>query len=104
MDPLFRSTTGPLTVCLEKPERPGSHAISCQDVDTHVPVQGVVRLLGDQGGLVDNHLPYGYYLLEHLGLEGGSPRPASIMETMNYVIKTNHQCEALVEEACGGIP
>ena len=31
----------PIPVCLQDPERPGIHAVSCQDVNAPVPIQGI---------------------------------------------------------------
>ena len=45
MAPRFRRHMDPEPVCPQDAECPGPHSISCQDIKTVVPIQGVVGLV-----------------------------------------------------------
>ena len=42
----------PDPVCLENLDFPGDHAVACQDVESPVPVQGIIRLMKVQEYLI----------------------------------------------------
>ena len=65
----------PFLVHLEYPDLLGDHSVDCQDVDTPVPVQGVVQLMEFQEDLIDNLLLHCRQILEQLGFKGVSPCP-----------------------------
>ena len=48
-----------IQVRLQDPERPWSHAVIYQDIETPVPIQGTVRLLETQENGVKDQLPHG---------------------------------------------
>ena len=80
-----------------------SQTITRRDLETPVPVQGVVRLLEVQENLVENCLPHGRYMLEHIVLEVRSPCPASRLEPMNHIMEPDCRCEKFVEEDHYGV-
>ena len=43
--PVYCHHLSPSPVSPKDPENPGAHAISIQDVDTSVPIQGTIRLI-----------------------------------------------------------
>ena len=56
-----------------------SQSVSTKDIDTPVPVQGIIYLVQIQEYLLEDLLPHVYNLLEKLGLEGGGPFSAAIL-------------------------
>ena len=75
-----------IPVCVARTGVSGSHAIYRQDVESPVPVQGIVRLMEIQGNGAKDRLTHGCYLMEQLSIGDGSTRPTSCPETMKAVI------------------
>ena len=65
----------PFPVRPEYPDILGYHSVDCQNVETPVPVQGVVQLMEFQEDLIDNLLLHCRQILEQLGFKGVSPCP-----------------------------
>ena len=60
-------------VCPQYAERPRTHSIPLQDIQTAVPFQGLVGLAQVEEDGMEDRLPHGDGLLEYLILEGGCP-------------------------------
>ena len=56
--PRLHNHGDPSPECPENPESLGDHTVSHQDIETPVPVQGVVPLLEVQEDLTENRLPH----------------------------------------------
>ena len=75
--PAFATIRNRVQYVLQEPECPGSHAIYRQDVESPVPVQGIVRLMEIQGNVAKDRLTRGCYLMEQLSIGYGSTRTTS---------------------------
>ena len=63
------------------------HSITCQDIKTSVPVQGIFGLAQIKEYGMEDRLPHGYELLNHICLEGGGPLSYHHLESMQSVME-----------------
>ena len=89
----------PIPVLLQKAERPGTHTVSRQDINSPAPVQVVLHILEVQ----EYYVKY-RHMLEQFGPKGGGPFPISCPETMQGDMVSDRRSHTQVNDTGGGLP
>ena len=87
MSPRLHRHLEPYPVCPQNAERPGPHSISCQGINTAVPVQGYVGLAQLEEYGIDDRLSCGNELLKQICLEGDGPCSSPHVKFMQSVME-----------------
>ena len=82
----------------EDPEHPRAYPVFHEILQTHVPVQGTVRLLEVQKYLIADRLPHGGKLLQQIGLEGISPHTAAQPKPIGKFMELDCRGETEVQD------
>ena len=89
--------TKPDPVLTKDASAPSYHAITLQDLQAYVPVQGLVCIFQFQKYCALDLFPRGRYLLKKFGLKGSGTRAVTHLKTMEDFVEGNGGCEAAIE-------
>ena len=78
---------------MEDPPDSGAHAIPLQDIQAPRPAQRVISLVQVQEYYIQDLLPQGHQLLNHIGLGGGSTYDATRPKSVEEVVEGDGFCE-----------
>ena len=77
----------PELACPQNAERPGPHSIPRQDINTSVPVQGIIGLAQVEEYGMEDRLPHGNGMSKQIFLEGGGHRYYPRAKAMQSVME-----------------